>query len=302
MSIVCWGLLGLLVVVLLFYLLLKREIALLQRYLTENLQQQDLRIVNIQLFDPSLEGLGHSINKLILKMKESEIAHAESDKKRMKMISNISHDMRTPLTSILGFAQLLRKSPGSAEKQQEYISMIEDRTQAISRMLKDFFTLTILEEENRETTLEAIDLKELVSSADKAFKAAYEKKGLQLKLICGEEASKVIGSSLMVERILENLYSNALKYSEGDVEARLLDKDEYKVFEICNPTHKVTQENIAQLFDRFYTVDISRSNENSGSGLGLAISAKLADRLGGKLTCELKGHRISFYLKLKSLI
>ena len=211
-------------------------------------------------------------------------------------IANISHDLRTPLTVILGHLQLLRKET-LTDKQEQRIETIFHKAERMKELVQTFYDLSILDAEQITPRREDFNLSNLLINLITENAPALEAKNISPEIDLPPHSVYLNSDYSMVERILQNLLTNAIRYSSGDIKMSLKQARESRaIFTIENPIDSKTEINPARLFERFYTGDASR--HNSGTGVGLAVVKLLTDKLGGNVSAEIKSNVLTVTLEI----
>ena len=198
-------------------------------------------------------------------------------------ITNISHDLRTPLTSILGYLDLLNEEELTNE-QKEIISVVKRRSLGLKDLIEQLYEYTRLENKEYNIKIEKIDLYKVLQEHILEFYMEFEKKNIDFKLSMPKEAKPIWinGDIKCIKRILTNLTNNALKYTNGEAEVNLKVKGNIVSFTYITTRGSLTDYDIKHIFDRFYKKDLSRSVSNS-SGLGLTITRIFTERMNGNI-------------------
>ena len=230
--------------------------------------------------------------KLILNMnkvaEEAVIESLKSERMKIELITNVSHDLKTPLTSITGYLELLKKQELS-EAVRDYVDVISMKAGILKEMIEKLFDLAKVSSGNIELNIEKLDMNRMVKqiAADLGDAVADSKKIIKLELT--DEAAVFAADSLYMYHICQNLFENALKYSmEGTrIFARTKCEDERVVFEIVNVANYPLDFDKDMIKERFVRADKSRTTK--GNGLGLAIVETYTQALGGKFDIEIDG-------------
>lgn len=215
------------------------------------------------------------------------------------LIANVSHDLKTPLTSILGFSQALRdREIEEPEAVAETGGIIHDEAERVQALVDDLLFLSEIESGQVPLQQDEVDLSALTARSVRRFSARFEERGISLAV---ESATGLMarGDAAKLERILDNLLDNALKYSPpgGQVAVRVTGGDPLTVT-IFNSGSFIPAEELPRIFDRFYRLDRARSGQQRGSGLGLSIARELAELHGGTLDAESGATGNTFRLRL----
>lgn len=271
-------------------LMLRREMGRMTRQLELYNKGDSGKKVDVALFDQSLEALAEQINLQSRLIDEAVANNKRIQKEFRQAVANISHDIRTPLTSILGYIQMLEADNVTMEEKREYVGIIKNRTTRLQALLNDFFELTIIESPDDHLKTENLDMTNLISDILVGFYDLFEQRGLTPILQLTEEKIIVCGDEHAVRRVIENLLVNTVKHGDGQIEIHFLRHGEFAKLTVINRAKELIGSDINLLFDRFYTVDRARTSQTSG--LGLSIAKGLMNKMGGSLTAELNGERL----------
>ena len=199
-------------------------------------------------------------------------------------IANVSHDLRTPLTAICGYLEL----PKNEEKSQEVdrcLAIIENRTEALKKLTEELFQYSLAAFGEDELKPEELPLNGVLEESIAAYYAAFKEKGIEPVITLTEQKVFRRLDKTALVRIFANILSNALKYSDGDLEITLTDGGEI-IF--ANTASNLDEIQVGKIFARFYTVE----NARTSTGLGLSIARSLAERMNGKITASYHGGRL----------
>ena len=230
--------------------------------------------------------LSDNVNELL--DNSDELRHkAEHNEQNLKdAITNISHDIRTPLTSLDGFFQLLKKAD-SEEERTQCVDVIQNRINNLKYMLEELFTYTKLQNEDYKLQTEPVDIVRCVSSALVSFYNEFQEKGIEVQADFTDEEIVVDCNAEAVQRIIQNVLKNVLDHGSKSVEMTLKQENERVIFSCSNRVDNPDSIDISQIFTRFYKSDPVRTH--SSTGLGLAIAKGLAERMNGGMTAEVEG-------------
>lgn len=243
------------------------------------------------------EQLLRQINRYIAYHQRERVLWQRQERQLQEQIENISHDLRTPLTSILGYLELVDAGKLSRED-QEALAVVERKSRYLQGLIGDFYDLSRLERADIRLEQEPVDVARLIREVVLSYYPEFEKRHLEVELALPHEAVMVLGDRKALERIFHNLVQNALRYARSHFEVCIQEadsaidgeppkKDEKSriCLDFCDDTDTLTQEDIRCLFDRFYTADHARSG--TATGLGLAISRLLAQAMDGEASAVL---------------
>ena len=215
----------------------------------------------------------------------------EQEQSIRRQIANISHDLRTPLTSILGYLQLLEDPALPEAERREYLAVVESRAKALQSLITGFYDLSRLEGGEYPLEREPVDLHAALSGLLAAFYNDFTDAGFDVAVDLADGLPPVWADQGAVLRVFTNLLRNALDHGAGELTVRLFREGDRVVSLFANQTDQLTAEDLPHVFDRFFTSDKMRTGRNTG--LGLAIVKALADRMGCALRAELAGGRFT---------
>ena len=229
--------------------------------------------------------LAAQINRLLEKSAKVEADFCRSEISSRKMLSNISHDMKTPMTVIRGYLEIMR-TKGTAEP--EMLEKAEQKAQALMELIDSFFSLAKLEAGDTDMTISRMDVCEICRESVLEFYEILTEADFQVEIGLSDEAVYAQGNREALQRILGNLISNVIRYgSEGRYLGVFLRSDERFIYVDVADKGKGIDSAFAQsVFERLFTMEDSRSRSVQGNGLGLTIAKKLAEQMGGNLTLE----------------
>ena len=197
---------------------------------------------------------------------------------KSEFLSHMSHDLRTPLTSILGYLQLLEGDGLSPERKAEYLAVIEGRARTLQTFIAAFYDLSRIEGGELPLEREQVDLRRALSDQLAASYGQIEEAGLDMEVELADGLPPVWADSGAAARIFSNLLTNALRHGKDALSVRLYRAGNVIVSAFSNRAEGLTAEDAAHVFERFYTADKMRTGQSTG--LGLAIVKALAERMG----------------------
>ena len=256
---------------------------ILDEVLEGNLNQR----IRIQNHIGHLNILNIRINNLIEKLQEINERSKRSEESRKKMISNISHDLRTPLTSMLGYMELiLSDNTLENNKRTEYLKIIYSKGNSLYCLMEEFFQVSKLDSNDIRLQIEEINLSEIIRQNVVSFFSEIKKLNIEPKINIPEDDVYVVGDEKVLNRIFSNLINNALKHgTHATVIGIDLSLDEKSIsVDIYDNGIGIAENEINYIFDRLYTVEKTRKLNLKNSGLGLTIVKKLVNSLGGTIS------------------
>lgn len=228
------------------------------------------------------------INEVIDQSREVRESAQHNEMQLKETITNLSHDIRTPLTSLDGYFQLLQQSD-SEEERRKYVGIIQSRISSLKEMLEELFTYTRLQDADYELETELIDFGKCVYDTVFSFYDECQNRGIEPQVdFCGGHLF-VRGNEEAVRRALQNLIRNALVHGHKGISLELFEKKGKAVFRCSNDVAHPEEIDIERVFSRFYKADSARTH--TSTGLGLSIAKGLVERMDGEIRAELEGER-----------
>lgn len=271
------------------YLLLKRQIRKLSRQIDAIVQGNSEKMLDISFIDGDLEKLAGDVNRYITRQRYM-VGHALQHEEHLKeSIANISHDLRTPLTVITGHLQLLNKSSLTTEQNRRVETMLH-KTGRMNELIGTFYELSILDSDEVKPKKEKINLSNLLMDFLTENAPLIMSKQGQPEIILPNSSVCILSDRNMIERIFQNLLTNALRYSAGRIKISLSKEDNKISFGIENTIQDEVEINIERIFERFYTGDKSRHSESTG--LGLAVVKLLVEKLDAQLEAKVLSNKL----------
>lgn len=270
---------------------LKKEVRKISKQLQNYSHQRTDKKIDVALMDRNIEQLSAEINDLIdLHVKEKrERARFENELKQT--IANMSHDLRTPLTSILGYLQMAESDDATDKEKKDYISVAKKRAERLEALLHDFFELSVIESADYQLKLEKVNMRNLTIDVLMSFYDRFHENNMEPVIDVPDHEVFLTSDESAVTRIIENLIANAITHSDGNIRIGLEEKGSKVRFIVTNDAHSLTEQDVDRFFDRFYMADQSRSGKNTGLGLSIVKSFML--KMNGTVTGELKDGQLS---------
>jgi signal transduction histidine kinase len=276
-------------------LLVQKEIRSLSAQLRSYNSRHTDKKVDIALIHKDIEELAVEINQLIDLRVQENIDKRRVEHELKQAIANISHDLRTPLTSVLGYIQLLDSDELSNEDKKSYLAITKNRTKQLQSLLTDFFELSVIDSTDYELKLEKLKLNNLVGEILLSYYEMFGGRQIEPIIQIADEAMMVNADAKAVTRVIENLIVNAIRHSTGNVAVTLEQHQTLAVLTISNDTERLNETDVSHFFDRFYKADQTRSGNNTG--LGLSIAQGLMLKMNGEISAEIIDNRL--YMKCK---
>ena len=256
----------------------------------EKLSDDTNTLIDISSRDKTMCELADNINTQLKALRKEHLQYHQGNSELKKAVTNISHDLRTPLTAISGNLYMIRRTDDINEI-KGYISSIEERTEAMKQLTEELFRYSVIVSYEGETQTEQVFVNQLLEESIGGFYPVLSEKGITPHIdLTSERVVRNVNRNDL-SRVFSNLLNNAVKYSDGDLDITLSAAGE-TVF--ANTAKNLSAVEVEQLFDRFYTVEVARNS----TGLGLSIARTLIERMGGTITAEYEGERLIIRIKL----
>lgn len=246
-------------------------------------------VITVTSGDRYIKGLAARLNTELRRLRAHRIKYENGDRELKEAVTNISHDLRTPLTAILGYLELLEQEKKS-ESVKKSLDVIENRAQALKELTQELFQYTVILAQDK-LTLEPIDLREVLEESILGFYGAMNEAEIVPELSITQSSVIRQSNRMAMARIFGNIIGNALKYSDGDFSVELRD-DGQIIFK--NHAGSLDKLQVEKLFDRFYTVQEARGS----TGLGLSIARSLVEQLGGSILAEYEDGVLKIVVKV----
>ncbi|MGV3003781.1 sensor histidine kinase [Aerococcus urinaeequi] len=254
--------------------------------------------------DKQLITILESINRLINTNKKILADNITQQEAIRKMISNISHDLKTPLTVITGYLEMATLNESIPEDDKRKISKAYEKADELQELISEFFDLAKIESGDKIIPLDKVNLNEVCKKSILSFYEILEDSKLELSINIPDKVLYGIGNEDALERILNNLISNAIKYgNDGNIIGlKLTSDDSFIYIEVWDRGKGIEEKDKDKIFERLYTLDDSRNKKYQGSGLGLTITKRLVENIGGKIKISSKTYdKTVFTVQLKKL-
>ena len=246
-------------------------------------------LIDISTRDLYMRKLAADINVQLRMLRQQRHKYLSGDRELKEAVTNISHDLRTPLTAICGYLDLLEREEKS-EDIARYLSLIENRVEAMKQLTEELFRYSVILS-TEEMRLETVHVNGVLEESIAAFYGALTSRNIQPEIHITENRIERQLNREALGRVFSNILNNALKYSDGDLEIFLHDDGEI-IF--SNTASRLNEVQVGKLFDRFFTVEAARNS----NGLGLAISKTLIEQMGGDISANMLGNKLQLMIHL----
>ena len=243
--------------------------------------------------------LADNINDMVREIKNRKEKQEQAEKTKNELIVNMSHDLRTPLTSIIGYIKLL-KQKNTVEELDDYITIVDDKAQRLEKMIDDLFEYTLLLNDQMQLSLTKVSINELIRQVvEEMMPLAQQNDGVITYSVLEDDQLINVDVSRMV-RVYENIIANAIKYGQkpGHIEVKLKNSEECVLISIFNKGESIDKDEVDKLFERLYRTDKARCSHTSGSGIGLSIAKSIVESHNGRIWAEGTEDGITFYIEI----
>lgn len=288
--IIC-GVLAVVIVILLIKIrMMQKSMDEICSCLSEHLSSDTNQLITVSSSDKHVRHLASEIAKQLTELRRQRRQYISGDRELKEAVTNISHDLRTPLTAICGYLELL-EAEEMTDNTRRYVEQISNRTEALKALTEELFRYSVISSVS-DLSYEKVNFGRMLEDTLISFYGAFEQKNItpNISLPDGVIIRSLDKSAL--SRIFGNIISNAVKYSDGDFSVTMSDTGEIT---FSNTASELSSVDVGKLFDRFYTVDSARKS----TGLGLSIAKLLTERMGGCITADYKGNTLSITLSFK---
>lgn len=248
----------------------------------------------------ALKPLQEDLNTIQHQLAERETAAREEEQRRQDLVAFLAHDLKTPLTSVVGYLTLLRDAPGlDGEQRAKYTGIALDKARRLEELLAEFFDITRMDLDSGAGERCPIQLSMLLEQLTDEFYPLFAEKELQCTVEIGRRLM-TFGDPDKLARVFDNVLRNAVSYSSpgGRVEIRAKKAGGLAQVVIRNEGLEIPEEELTNIFQKFYRLDAARSSRTGGAGLGLAIAKEIVELHGGTIQAESNGCFTSFMISL----
>jgi len=255
----------------------------------EEIEEHPERNRQIKAFTTNhqMEQLLTKINDIYQARQQERITYQRRETQIRREIENISHDLRTPLTSIIGYVDLIQDAQTEETEREEYLRIIKKRAKVLQGFIHNFYELSRIEGDNYPLVLDVIHVQNILSEIAVAHYNEFANKEIQVEVELEQKSCFIIADKIQLNRILNNLIQNAIKYSKSQFIIRQYILNGKCIIRFQNEKNQMHEDELKYIFERFYTGDLSRNNRSTG--LGLTISKMLVEKMKGSIEAILDG-------------
>lgn len=270
--------------------LMKKSAQEISAAFADRLQTDTNTLIDISSRDKDMRALASSINDQLRILRKEHLQYHQGNTELKNAITNISHDIRTPLTAIYGYLDMLQKTD-DPEKQERYISIMKNRAELMNQLTEELFRYSVIVSDETDLKTEEVFINQVLAESVSGYYPALTEKGITPNITMTEQRIVRNANKGALSRVFANLLNNAVKYSEGDLDITLSDTGEIT---FSNTAKELSTVEVEQLFDRFYTVEAAHHS----TGLGLSIARTLVERMGGTITAEYNDGRLTIKIRI----
>jgi len=261
--------------------LLKKSIRDAKEQLQEiNEKLEENRIVRLSTPNRELEGLLSEINRSLQEIRLERVGFIKSEREFKQQIENISHDLRTPLTSMLGYLKIMDTSSLKVEEQEDLQTVLR-KAERLQELIHQFYDFSRLTAQDYPLELESIDVTKILREVIADSYVELSAKQLDVMVRLPETEVRILGNADALQRVFQNLLQNAGRYAVSTLSVSVAEVEERVIICFKNDTKDINVQEVERIFERFYRVDKARSN--GATGLGLTIAKEFTEKMGGSI-------------------
>lgn len=257
----------------------------IQKAFAERLTTETNTLIDVSCRDKNMRKLAAGLNTELRKLRSERHRFLQGDLELKNAVTNISHDLRTPLAAICGYAELLEKEE-QTQAAKRYVAIIKERAEVLAQLSEELFRYSVLLSKSDDMMQEPVVLNTVLEESVAGFYTDLTKRGIVPEIQMPETKVTRMLDRSSLSRVFSNLIGNAIKHSDGDLKIVLSKNGEIT---FSNRASELDEIQIGRLFDRFYTVTAARKS----TGLGLAISKTLVERMNGTISAQYENGRLS---------
>lgn len=243
--------------------------------------------------DNEFSEIAASINKMSKEIRILMESERHNEKSKNEMITNIAHDLRTPLTSILGYLDLINKRELTEDTKKEYLKIVYEKSKKLQDLIESLFSFTKTNSSKLVLKIDKIDIIKLLCQLMEEFYPNFEDKGITCSVNTNIDSYVIDGDGTLLARLFDNLINNAVKYgADGKrIDVKIIAENNIVKIAVINYGKVIPQDELPLIFDKFYRVDQARNSGTGGTGLGLAIAKNITELHHGviEVTSDLGG-------------
>ena len=271
-------------------ILMRRDLDALSRQISEKLRSDTNTALVLQGSDRSLRRFAADLDRELKRLRDLEQQYLNGDRRVKTAVTSISHDLRTPLTAISGYLELLSEQELS-ETAHRYLAVIESRTAQMRQLTEELFRYSVILSDEEDSLAETVCINEVLEESIAAYYAALQQKQIVPEISLTERRLCCKCSRSGLTRVFMNLLNNALKYSTGDLRITMRDNG---TISFSNHAAPIGKTQLEQLFERYYTVESAQHS----TGLGLSIARTFTEQIGGSIHADYADNMLTITVRL----
>ena len=292
MEIWLWVSIGILIAIIIALLvkvhILQKSVKEIEIAFTDRLITDTNVLIDISSSDRHMRHLANTINGQLRKLRAERHRFQQGDMELKNAVTNISHDLRTPLTAICGYLELLEQEKKS-ESVNRYIGIIKDRVDILTQLSEELFRYSVIISTKDNLTRKQVVINTVLEESIAAFYTVLTERNIVPEIQLSETKVLRMLDRSALSRVFSNLIGNAIKYSDGDLKITLSENGEITFSNMASGLDEIQ---VGRLFDRFYTVEAAVKS----TGLGLAISKTLVEQMNGTISAKYENSRLSIHI------
>lgn len=264
--------------------LVKKSAREISEAFTEKIGNDTNTLIDISSRDADMIALAENINTQLKLLRKEQLQYYQGNIEVNNAITNISHDIRTPLTAIYGYLEMMQKTDDE-EKKVKYINIMKDRAELMKQLTEELFRYSVVLSDDNKMETEDVFVNQVLAESISSFYPELSGRGIAPEITITQKRIIRKLNKEALQRVFSNIINNAVKYSDGDLKITLYENGD---IEFSNTAKEISAVEVERLFDRFYTVEAAHHS----TGLGLSIAKTLVGRMGGIIKAEYKADKL----------
>ncbi len=264
--------------------LVKKSAREISEAFTEKIGNDTNTLIDISSRDADMIALAENINTQLKLLRKEQLQYYQGNIEVKNAITNISHDIRTPLTAIYGYLEMMQKTDDE-EKKAKYINIMMDRAELMKQLTEELFRYSVVLSDDNKMETEDVFVNQVLAESISSFYPELSGRGIAPEITITQKRIIRKLNKEALQRVFSNIINNAVKYSDGDLKITLYENGD---IEFSNTAKEISAVEVERLFDRFYTVEAAKHS----TGLGLSIAKTLVGRMGGIIKAEYKADKL----------
>ena len=264
--------------------LVKKSAREISEAFAEKIENDTNTLIDISSRDADMIALAENINTQLKLLRKEQLQYYQGNIEVNNAITNISHDIRTPLTAIYGYLEMMQKTDDE-EKKAKYINIMKDRAELMKQLTEELFRYSVVLSDDNKMETEDVFVNQVLAESISSFYPELSGRGIAPEITITQKRIIRKLNKEALQRVFSNIINNAVKYSDGDLKITLYENGD---IEFSNTAKEISAVEVERLFDRFYTVEAAHHS----TGLGLSIAKTLVGRMGGIIKAEYKADKL----------